>query len=412
MMFHRASDFRNDHEGLFIYFIHKGLWISWSKASEVHFIQKAENDLLLLNADLLFFQAFFYTLAVQLREGDVVFVGKTSPQSTVDFLVERFRLSCLEVCGGLFKASACQREGVAFTLGNRVDIAFAVLQEPAYDKEDDQKHSQGRETVEKDRFNIGVIGGLCVCLSAVVGIVDSVAGHHVEMLLFDRQGDIFPCRGVEKDELVGGNGDNTFLLGNDDPFEGATATDSVVVTADFILSLGVIDLEGSRELRRWRVDEHEVSMTRNGEPVTQCLARLHAVECQTARDREIANGIAVVIGGRGESLHVHLDLFCLDMLFNGLCRVEERVVEEVEHGARTTAGGLDNGQNVDVERVDDEFSALLGEEGATAYLGHLVATTVHDLLILFYPSILRRQILGPEPLVSWLFVNGIVLDGY
>ena len=71
---------------------------------------------------------------------------------------------------------------------------------------------------------------------------------------------------------------------------------------------------------------------------------------------------------------------------------------------------LHHSEDVEVEGLDGEAAALLGEEGALANLGHLVALAVIGFLVLL-DLLAGTEVLGPEALVAGQFVDARLAQG-
>ena len=107
-----------------VYFLFAGGSIARSETSEVDFLQRLEDALLLLFGYLLFGEAVADGVAAEARELDVVFVGEAAPNGFVDFFVEAVVVagvevgsSCLETFAGHFCGASQSHASDVLKLG-------------------------------------------------------------------------------------------------------------------------------------------------------------------------------------------------------------------------------------------------------------------------------------------------------
>ena len=176
-----------------------------------------------------------------------------------------------------------------------------------------------------------------------------------------------------------------------------------------VVDLWVVDFEDLGEINLGSIDEHEVAIAVDGEAVGDGLVGAHFAGVHLTGDGEGAYSSIKAFRSGGKRIDVDVDAIGAQVLLDGLSGIEEGVVEEVPDGAGALALPLHKGQYVEVERLDGEFAALLGEEGSATDFSHHVATAVDGLLILLHAAVFG-EVFAPEALVAGQFVNLVLLE--
>ena len=231
----------------------------------------------------------------------------------------------------------------------------------------------------------------------------------MNLLLVNMEGDVAGSGGVEVDEGVGRDGEVALAARNEDPLIGAAAGDAVVALMEVVFDLRVVGLKRGGEVGGGRCDEHEVAAAGEGDAVGDCLVGFDLLGVETALEGIGTHGAAEVFGCLGEGTDVDGEGVGVKRILDSLSGVEEGVVEEVPNGACAAALALHHGEDVEVEAVDAQVAAFLGEEGAATDFRHLVATAVDCLFILFY-LLADAEVFSPESLVAGQLVDGKLAD--
>ena len=104
-------DFGNHDEGFGVDGLFLLFCIAGCKACKVYILQHLHDTLLLFGRHLLVGEAGTDGVAVELGEGDVVFVGQTTPDGFVNFLIESVGIARTKVFSGMLESAACQTGG-------------------------------------------------------------------------------------------------------------------------------------------------------------------------------------------------------------------------------------------------------------------------------------------------------------